>query len=234
MSLSCAYHALGATKIVEEEEYKKLFATGDWFDSPRTAWEHKYLRMPEYSDWPVIEGAHFLAGENPDSPPPRDTEKYQSIIKAIENDFIHEKLKFKERVNFKGDKVYFVAKEEFINWAIKRGFDIPKCCNGYKMSEQNVRLSTPSELGKKGSSVSNERHDKAKQMALRIAKDAWKNDTGKTKEDVAALVLAKFQEDKIANVDEPYSSSTVCKWIKSVMPASKEKGGRPKKAKTTS
>lgn len=232
MSLSCAYHPLGDTKVIEEEEYKKLLATGVWFDNPRTAWEYKYLLMPEYNEWPIKEGAHFLVGENPDNPPPRETEKYQMIMKSIENDFIRGKLRLVERVNFKGDKIYFISNVELIHWAIERGFDIPKCCDGYKQPKKKLQSSTPSLLGKKGSRISNKRHHDAKVIAQTIAQDAWDNSPDKTKEDIAALVLANFQENKIFNAGEPYSSSTICGWIKCVMPIDKIKGGRPRKNKT--
>jgi hypothetical protein len=230
MSLNCAYHPSEGMKVVEDDEYKNLLSTGIWFDNPKSAWEYKYLFMSEYYEWPIIEGAHFLAGENPDKPP-HDTEKYKSIIKAIEDDFMRGKLHLKERTNFKGDKIYFALNGDLIKWAADRGFDIPKCCDNYKQSKQEPQPNTPSALGKKGASVSNKKHQDAKLKAQAIAAPAWKKTANKTKEDMAALVQAEFQKEEIFNNDEPYSTATICEWIKEVMPNNKRKGGRPKKIK---
>jgi len=39
--LTCVYHALGNMIVVEDDEAQRLFDTGVWFNSPKTAREYK-------------------------------------------------------------------------------------------------------------------------------------------------------------------------------------------------
>ncbi len=127
-----------------------------------------------------------------------------------------------------------VREKVFFLWAKERGYQYPNFLsrnnNSTSKKLPNQKQKNPaSELGKLGSKKSNERHHKAEKLALKIATPLWKKFPHKTKDDMASLVLAEFQEQKVLNGDEPYAASTVMDWIKETQPANKKRGGRPKK-----
>ena len=152
----CIYHWSGEMKVVETEEYmKKLLQTKEWFDSPKKAWEYKYLY--KIIMWTKRQACFLLVGQNPGLINKQWPKEARSIEEQLNQDYLLNKIKLTKKEDTRGKIKFIGSNKDFITWAIQKNLPqsetFLKFLNNCEIKEINA---TDTERGNKDSvSLSN-------------------------------------------------------------------------------
>ncbi len=135
--LHCIYHWDDRTINVEDDEKEELLQTGEWFDHPTKAWQHKYKE--KVTAWSPRIACLALTNHNPDKfskdqPLPEDAQKLFTLMNDVKT-----KLKWKKKTGLFDDLVEFGAcNGDIVSWALKEGIKI--CEAFHDIAEPNGKV----------------------------------------------------------------------------------------------